>query len=255
MCFQDCIFICSYKYLGSIRMKISESFSRYWHSLFLFKLFLMKSFWKFEGIPSWSLISPNVVLSLPRAPTVPSFKLLLKHLSVMTSSQMHPAAIFDILELRANSKSRNVLQFVRSWVCAKGDNLMMIAADGRVNNMSHVVKTERTSDFLLLCSLVEVLANNWDTPNSSVLTSSFERVDQKSFYDLSFFSTVTEYASLFSDSFWFFSYLPDMLKTFFVILWSIGIHILWVENSKIHWTEIHLSWEEFSVLCEYIQNR
>ena len=78
----------------------------------------------------------------------------------MTSSQMHPAAIFDILEFRANSKSRNVLQFVRSWVCAKGDNLMMIAADGRVNNMSHVVKTERTSDFLLLCSLVEVLANN-----------------------------------------------------------------------------------------------
>ena len=27
LCFQDCIFICNYKYLGSRRMKINESFS------------------------------------------------------------------------------------------------------------------------------------------------------------------------------------------------------------------------------------
>ena len=59
------------------------------------------------------------------------------------------AAIFDILEQRANAKSRNVLQFVRSCVCIKGDNSMLIAADGRVNNMPHVLETERISDFLL----------------------------------------------------------------------------------------------------------
>ena len=68
----------------------------------------------------------------------------------MTSTWMHPGAIFDILELRANSKSKNILQFVRLCICTKGDNSMMIAADGPVSNMSHVVKTERTSDFLLI---------------------------------------------------------------------------------------------------------
>ena len=72
--------------------------ARYWYSVSLFKLFLMKSFCKFESISSWSLISPNVVPSLPRAPRVPSFKLLLKYLPVMTSTPMHPAAVFDILQ-------------------------------------------------------------------------------------------------------------------------------------------------------------
>ena len=98
---------------------------------------------------------------------------------------------------------------------------MITAADRPVNNMSHVVKTERTLDFLLWYSSIEILANDWDTP--SVLKSSFERVDQKSIDDLSFVSTVTGYTNLFSDSFWFFSYLPGMLKTFFMILWLIGI--------------------------------
>ena len=100
---------------------------------------------------------------------------------------------------------------------------MMIAAGGPVNNMPHVLKTERTSDFLLWYSSVKVLANNWDTLNSSVLKSFSERVDQTFIDDPSFVSRVTGYTNLFSDSFWFFLYLPGMLKTFFVILWSIGI--------------------------------
>ena len=65
----------------------------------------------------------------------------------MTSTRMHPATIFDIPEYRANAKSRNVLQFLRLCVCTKRDNSMMIVAEGPVNKMSHVVKTERTSDF------------------------------------------------------------------------------------------------------------
>ena len=69
----------------------------------------------------------------------------------------------------------------------------MITANGWANNMSHVVKTERTSDFLLWYSSVEV----WDTPNSSALKSSFEWVDQKSIDDLSFISTVIGNTNLF----------------------------------------------------------
>ena len=114
LCFQDCIFICNCKYLRSRRMKIIELSARYWYSVSLLKLFPMKSFWKFDGISSWSLISPNVVSSLPRAPWVPSFKLFLKYLSVMTSTRMHPPAIFDILELRANVKWRN--SSTVSWI-------------------------------------------------------------------------------------------------------------------------------------------
>ena len=71
--------------------------------------------------------------------------------------------------------------------------------------------------------MIESLANDWDTPNSCVLKNSFERVDKKSIDDLSFVSTVTGYTNLFSDFFWFFSYLPGILKAFFVILWLIGI--------------------------------
>ena len=71
--------------------------------------------------------------------------------------------------------------------------------------------------------MIESLDNDWDTPNSCVLKNSFERVDKKSIDDLSFFSTVTGYTNLFSDFFWFFSYLPGILKAFFVILWLIGI--------------------------------
>ena len=48
---------------------------------------------------------------------------------------------------------------------------MIIAADGPVNNMSHVVKTESTLDFLLWYSLLEVIANHLDTLNSSILKS------------------------------------------------------------------------------------
>ena len=40
---------------------------------------------------------------------------------------------------------------------------------------------------------------------SSVLKSSFERVDRKSIDDLSFVNTVTGHTNLFPDSFWFFS--------------------------------------------------
>lgn len=71
--------------------------------------------------------------------------------------------------------------------------------------------------------MIESLDNDWDTPNSCVLKNSFERVDKKSIDDLSFVSTVTGYTNLFSDFFWFFSYLPGILKAFFVILWLIGI--------------------------------
>ena len=67
----------------------------------------------------------------------------------MTSTQMYLADIFDILEYRANDKSRNVLRFVRSCVCTKEDNSIMIAVDRPVNNMSHVVKTEKTLDFVV----------------------------------------------------------------------------------------------------------
>ena len=56
---------------------------------------------------------------------------------------------------------------------------MMIAPGGPFNNISYVVKPERTSDFLLWCCLIEVLANDWDAPNSSVLKSTFERVNRK----------------------------------------------------------------------------
>ena len=72
--------------------------ARYWYSVSLLELFLMKSFWKFEGISSWSLIPPNIVPSLPRASQVQSFKLLLKYLSVMKSTRMHTAIVFDILD-------------------------------------------------------------------------------------------------------------------------------------------------------------
>ena len=47
------------------------------------------------------------------------------------------------------SNEETAPQFVGSRVCTKGDNSMIIAADGPVNNMSHVVKTERASDFSL----------------------------------------------------------------------------------------------------------
>ena len=67
----------------------------------------------------------------------------------MMSTRMHLSAIFDILEQKANAKSRNVIQFVRPCVCTKGDNSMMVTADRPVNNTSQVVKTERKSDFLL----------------------------------------------------------------------------------------------------------
>lgn len=76
---------------------------------------------------------------------------------------------------------------------------------------------------MLRYSTIESLANDWDTPNSCVLKNSFERVDKKSIDDLSFVSTVTGYTNLFSDFFRFFSYLPGILKAFFVILWLIGI--------------------------------
>ena len=91
LCFQDCIFVSNYKYLGWVVEEwISKNLSaRHWYSVSLFKAFLMKSFWKSEGISSWSLISPNIAPSLPRALRVLSFKLLLKYLSVMTSTQMH----------------------------------------------------------------------------------------------------------------------------------------------------------------------
>ena len=113
---------------------------------------------------------------------------------------------------------------------------MMIAGDGPANNMSHFLNTERT-DVLLWCSLAEVLANDWDTPNSSVLKSSFESVNQKSIGDHSFVSTGTEHTNLFSGSFWFFSYLPGILKTFFVNLELTGTsHLMSQEfQSSMNW--------------------
>ena len=56
---------------------------------------------------------------------------------------------------------------------------MMIAPGGPFNNISYVVKPERTSDFLLWCCLIEVLANDWDAPNSSVLKSTRKTLKQK----------------------------------------------------------------------------
>ena len=70
-------------------------------------------------------------------------------ISISNDINSNLPAIFDILEYRANDKSRNVLQFVRSCVCTEEDNSIMISADRPVNNMSHVVKTEKTSDFVV----------------------------------------------------------------------------------------------------------
>ena len=106
----------------------------------------------------------------------------------------------------------------------------MIAAGGPFNNMSHLVKTERISDFLLWYSSTEVFANDWGTPSNSVLKSFYERVNRKPIDDLSLVSTVSGYANLISGSFWFFSYLLGTLKTFFLCLRSIDISHLMSRN-------------------------
>ena len=254
--FQDCIFICNYKYLSSRRMKINELSARYWYSVSLLKLFPMKSFWKFDGISSWSLISPNVVSSLPRAPWVPSFKLLLKYLLVMTSTRMPPPLLFLIfLSIELMSNEETALQFVGSRACTKGDNSMIIAADGPVNNMSHVVKTESTWDFLLWYSLVEVLANHLDTSNSSILKSFLRESIENLLIILALSAQLQDIltSSLILSNF---SHIfVGCSKHFSWLCCRLVFHISWFEISETLWTKIHLSREEFSVLREHIQNR
>ena len=121
---------------------------------------------------------------------------------------------------------------------------MIIAADGPVNNMSHNKKTERTSDFLLWYSSIEDLANDWETPNSSVLKSFFKKVNRKPIDN-------TNTAQL-QDILTSFLILSDFSHIFLGcskhFAWFCGrlvFHILWVKNSKILWTEIHFHEQSF----------
>ena len=144
------------------------------------------------------------------------------------------------------SNEETAPQFVGSRVCTKGDNSMIIAADGPVNNMSHVVKTESTSDFLLWYSLVEVIANHLDTLNSSILKSFLRESIENLLIILALSAQLQDIltSSLILSNF---SHIfAGCSKDFSWFCCRLVFHILWFEISETLWTKIHLSWEEFS---------